>query len=179
MKINIRPIVEKDIDIMAFWTQIGMKWQETNGPYFGEDAIDEKWIQSKKKQFQESKSNFKYLQAIVDENDNMLGTVNWYWKSIETYWMEIGIVIYDDKNWGKEIGKKALTIWINYLFDSNPELVRIGLTSWSGNIRMIKLAKKLGMQEEARYRNARIVKGLYYDSLSYGILKDEWIQQAI
>ena len=39
---------------------------------------------------------------------------------------------------------------------------------------MIKLAKKLGFQEEARFRNARIVEGKLYDSIGMGTLKTEW-----
>lgn len=39
---------------------------------------------------------------------------------------------------------------------------------------MVKLAEKLGLKLEARYRKARIVAGTYYDSVSYGILREEW-----
>ncbi|MDK2865955.1 MAG: hypothetical protein PWP51_105 [Clostridiales bacterium] len=56
----------------------------------------------------------------------------------------------------------------------NKELVGIGLTTWSGNQRMMALAEKLGLKKEAVYRKARIVKGEYFDSVSYGILRDEW-----
>lgn len=60
------------------------------------------------------------------------------------------------------------------MFKEKTEIVRIGITTWSGNSGMIRLAKKLGMKEEARYRKARIVNGKYFDSVSYGILKKEW-----
>ena len=33
------------------------------------------------------------------------------------------------------------------------------------------------MKKEAEYRKARIVNGEYYDSVSYGILKEEWQNQ--
>ncbi len=108
-------------------------------------------------------------------NDSIIGEVNWYWKSQETNWMEIGVVIFDDANWSKGIGYEALRQWINKIFIDHPELIRIGLSTWSGNIGMIKLAKKLGMTEEARYKNARIVNGRYFDSLSYGIQREEWV----
>ena len=51
---------------------------------------------------------------------------------------------------------------------------RIGISTWSGNYRMIKLAKKLNMKEEAKIREARIVNGEYYDAIKMGILKKEW-----
>ena len=54
------------------------------------------------------------------------------------------------------------------------QLARIGITTWSGNERMMGLSKKLGMKKEAVYRKARIVEGEYFDSVSYGILKTEW-----
>jgi len=60
------------------------------------------------------------------------------------------------------------------IFDRHPNIIRIGLTTWSGNERMIKLAEKLGLKKEAVYRKARIVDGVYYDSISYGFLKEEW-----
>jgi len=39
---------------------------------------------------------------------------------------------------------------------------------------MINLAEKTGLEKEAVYKNARIVDGIYYDSISYGILKKDW-----
>lgn len=39
---------------------------------------------------------------------------------------------------------------------------------------MMKVAKKLGMTEEARIRDARIVNGEYFDAIKMGILRKEW-----
>jgi RimJ/RimL family protein N-acetyltransferase len=116
----------------------------------------------------------KNRRLISNEQDELLGEVNWYWKSKETNWMEIGVIIFEEQNWGKGIGFQALRKWIDLLFADFPEIVRIGLSTWSGNIGMIKLSQKLGMIEEACYRKARIVNDTYYDSISYGILKEEW-----
>ena len=88
--------------------------------------------------------------------------------------MEVGIVIFNENYWGQGIGYTALKIWINEVFDQNLELVRIGLSTWSGNTRMMNLAEKLGLKKEAVYRKARIVDNKYYDSINYGILKEEW-----
>ncbi|GMK48630.1 hypothetical protein PghCCS26_57600 [Paenibacillus glycanilyticus] len=53
-------------------------------------------------------------------------------------------------------------------------LVRVGLTTWSGNNRMIRCAEKLGMTMEARIRKVRLYNGEYYDSIRMGILREEW-----
>lgn len=39
---------------------------------------------------------------------------------------------------------------------------------------MLGLAEKLGFKKEAVYRKARIVINEYFDSISYGILREEW-----
>ena len=39
------------------------------------------------------------------------------------------------------------------------------MSTWSGNHRMIKVAEKIGMIEEARIRDARIVDGCFYDAI--------------
>ena len=62
-----------------------------------------------------------------------------------------------------------------FKLETKEEIVRLGISTWSGNIGMIKLAKKVGMKKEAEYRNARIIKGQYFDAVSYGILKTEWL----
>ncbi len=49
-----------------------------------------------------------------------------------------------------------------------------GLITWSANIGMMKLAEKLGMRQAACLRKCRLWQGKYYDSIRYGILKEEW-----
>lgn len=88
--------------------------------------------------------------------------------------MEIGIVVFNEDYWGYGIGYKALKLWITRLFNEHEEIVRLGLSTWSGNKRMMRLAEKLGFLKEATYRKARIVNGEYFDSISYGILREEW-----
>ena len=86
-------------------------------------------------------------------------------------------IIFNENYWGKGIGQLALALWVQKLLDKRPELIRIGLSTWSGNQRMMKLAEKLGFKQEAIYRKARIVDGAYYDSVSYGILREEWAER--
>jgi RimJ/RimL family protein N-acetyltransferase len=53
-------------------------------------------------------------------------------------------------------------------------LVHIGLTTWSGNQRMIRFAERLGMKLEGRLRKCRFYNGEYYDSIRMGVLREEW-----
>ena len=84
------------------------------------------------------------------------------------------LLFFNEEYWGHEIGYTALKMWINEIFTQNPKLIRLRLSTWSGNERMIKLAEKLELKKEAVYRKARIVDNQYYDSVSYGVLKEEF-----
>lgn len=110
---------------------------------------------------------------IIEIDGKIKGKVGRYWISKETNWMEIGIVIFDSNYWSGGYGTEAFKLWIDYLFQVL-DTVRLGMGTWSGNERMIRLAAKCGMVEEARVRKARIVRGDYYDAIKMGILREEW-----
>lgn len=112
--------------------------------------------------------------CICVEN-RAVGMVSKNWIDKSTRWLEIGIVIYNPSFWHGGIGTKALRMWINETFSCHPELEHIGLTTWSGNLRMMRLAEKLGLKREAQIRKVRYYEGKYYDCIKYGILRDEWI----
>lgn len=78
-----------------------------------------------------------------------IGMVSKNWIDEVTRWLEIDIVIYNPTYWHGGIGGRVLKIWISEIFDQYPELEHIGLTTWSGNPRMIHLAQKLGFKKEA------------------------------
>lgn len=178
MKLILRELELKDLDDYLYWNHPSREFHKFNGPYYkkmNEEELKEH-IEGLKVQLLAGEKNVLGNKKIIanKDTDEIIGEVNWYWKSQETLWMEVGIVIFNENYWGMGIGYTALKMWIDEIFAQNPELVRIGLSTWSGNERMMKLAEKLSLKKEAVYRKARIVDGQYYDSVSYGILKEEW-----
>lgn len=181
MKIKLRKIARGDLKEYGYWKLPIHKYHAFNGPYFPKQTEEEVYteISSIAAEIDQGNTNpMPQKKLITNIEGELLGEVNWYWKSEETNWVEIGLVIFSEQNWGKGIGYQSMILWIAEMFQSKPELIRIGLTTWSGNIGMIRLAEKLGMKKEAEYRKARIVKGEYYDSVSYGLLKEEWLNKA-
>ena len=174
----IREIEVKDLDDYLYWNHPSREFHKYNGPYYGRKNKKEleEYIEELRVSLENGEKDVLKNKKIIadEETDEIIGQVNWYWKSQETLWMEVGIVIFNENYWGKGIGYNALRLWIDEIFEERPELIRIGLSTWSGNLRMMKLAEKLGLKKEAVYRKARIVDNEYYDSVSYGILKDEW-----
>jgi len=174
---KLRDFTVNDLEAYERLSHPDQEYHKFNGPYFPRSSVEElreqteKWRETFKSQVPEMLQRW---QLIVDaESDELIGIVTWYWRSEITNWMEIGIVIMNEQYWGKGIGYVALKEWISHLFDDY-NIVRLGLTTWSGNDRMMALSEKLGMTKEATFRKARIVNGEYYDSISYGILKEEW-----
>ena len=188
-KTNIKPPVSiyiryLKLDDLDDFFQLNLPEREHNkfnGPYFRKQTKAElmEYVEMLRQHLLAGKIDVLERKKIIanKNTDEIIGTVNWYWKSKETDWMEIGIVIFNEKYWGKGIGFQALALWTTEIFKTFPKLVRLGMMTWSGNKRMIALAEKLGFQKEAVYRKARIVNDEYYDSVSYGILKEEWFKK--
>ncbi len=106
-------------------------------------------------------------------NNEVIGTVSYYWEHEPSKWLEMGISIYQSDNWGKGIGTNVMRMWIDHLFNTL-DIVRVGYTTWSGNKGMIKIGERLGMTMEARIRKVRYYNGTYYDSIRMGLLREEW-----
>ncbi|MFT8316020.1 MAG: GNAT family protein [Clostridium sp.] len=178
MNLCLRELEIKDLDDYLYWNHPSREFRKFNGPYYQQSNEEElrQDIEELRVHLLNGEKNGLQNKKIIanKDTDEIIGQVNWYWKSIETLWMEVGIVIFNEDYWGQGIGYTALKMWINEIFDQNPELIRIGLSTWSGNTRMMNLAEKLGLKKEAVYRKARIVDNEYYDSISYGVLREEW-----
>lgn len=145
-------------------------WTAYNGPYFG-------YTRPTRERFEEVM--FPALQTggsrlLIDYQEEAVGMVSYYWKDEKTRWLEIGIVIYASHLWGRHIGRKALIAWISHLFNTFPDIERVGLTTWSGNPRMIASAAAIGMQVEGQIRKVRYYNDVYYDSVMMGVLREEW-----
>ncbi len=176
--IALRNLTLNDLEDFYSLNHPSRKFHQLNGPYFKKRSDSElkEYCESLKLRLSHNDSTLhEHSQMIVlKQTDKIIGQVSSYWVSQETLWLNIGIVLFDENFWGKGIGEVALKLWINTLFQIHQDIIRIGLTTWSGNSGMMKLSEKIGLKMEARIRKARIVNGEYFDSISYGILKEEW-----
>ena len=171
-KVVLKEATTKDIDALYFWKfeekkQEAKKW---NGPYIPEEKITkEEYLEDWNKEiFPDTPASL-----VIKCDGKTIGYVGAYWVDKNTNWLETGIVIYDSNFWNGGFGTEAYKLWIEYLFTST-DIHRLGMSTWSGNSRMVKVADKLGMKEEARIRDARMVNGEYFDAIKMGILRKEW-----
>ncbi|MFS0655976.1 GNAT family N-acetyltransferase [Bacillus sp. 179-C3.3 HS] len=169
--VRIQALDEKDLEIvwhMRFKApdQSYRKW---NAPYFYEHEIP---LAQFKKRYMQERSECPTMCGIFIKGE-LKGTVSYYWENKRTRWLECGMIIYDSRYWNQGYGTTALSLWVNKVF-SHIDIPRIGLTTWSGNERMMHCAEKCGFTLEGRLRKVRYYEGTYYDSIRYGMLREEW-----
>lgn len=174
-KVTLRKITNEDLDelFQLIYGEQNPEWKNWDAPYYPLEYINFDIFQKEMIKIIESEEPSPRM--IIQSNNQIIGTVSYYWEHKASNWLEVGIVIYSSHYWNGGYGTEALRLWIGYLFEELP-LVRIGLTTWSGNPRMIKVAENLGMQLEGRLRNCRLYDGKYYDSIRMGILREEWYE---
>ncbi|MEK4509529.1 N-acetyltransferase [Paenibacillus anaericanus] len=168
-ELTIRPA--KKEDLRSLWELIysdeSPEWKKWDAPYYEHKRIS--W------------DDYLLRDNVIDQEDDwvieahgkVIGKVNYYWEHKLSNWLEMGIGILDPHYWSGGFGTRALKLWTNHLFNTLP-LVRVGFTTWSGNVRMIAVGEKLGMTMEARLRKCRYYNGVYYDSIRMGLLREEW-----
>lgn len=112
-------------------------------------------------------------QLLIKVKNEIIGVIFYDWEHESSNSLEIGLAIYHPSYRDSHYEADALKTWIDYLFYTIP-IPRIGMTTWSGNERMIHIGKQLGMIVEGRIRKSRLYRGRYYDSVKLGILREEW-----
>ena len=170
--LRLRTICPEDIPDYERWNDPSLKAWETDGPWFTDDLTG--LIAARKKRL-ESEQLPPYRSLEIEAGDGKhIGWVVVYYDSTDPHMTEIGIDIAEDAYWGKGYGKQALELWVDHLFRERG-FTRLGFSTWSGNAGMIRLGEKLGFSEEARIRRGCEVKGVFYDRIKMGILREEWV----
>ncbi|UOQ45141.1 GNAT family N-acetyltransferase [Halobacillus salinarum] len=175
-KLTLRKATQQDAYDMYYWKfeDPVKEAKEWNGPYIPETFHEkEEFLKAWDPDEEIMPGTLDML--IIEVNSHFIGAVMAYWIDKNTDWLETGIVIYDPQYWNGGYGYEAYYLWLDYLFQTTG-LHRLGMSTWSGNHRMMRVAEKTGMIEEARIRQARQVEGKYYDAVKMGVLRSEFYQ---
>lgn len=178
--IRLRDFVYEDIEQYRAWLQPDQEWHLWDGPYFAkptpaeiDDACTRLRTALEESTMRAESPRRRAVIVAASEPARMLGTVSWHWESEESDWRRMGLTVYDPNTRGKGVGTAALQIWTDYLF-ATTAAVRLDFSTWSGNSRMLGVGHRLGFVEEARFRDAREVRGERFDSVVMGVLRREW-----
>jgi len=182
--IVLRDYRQSDIDDDVRWNTVQTQWALWDAPWemeeylknFDEAAFREKSL--RKKEWKMRDDEFRWGFEIDTAQGEHIGSVNAYrideeynWKPIkdEEVTKDINVALGIDINepdfWSGGWGTQALTAFILHWLDAGFE--NIHTQTWSGNYRMIGLAKKLGFEEVERNVGSRQVRGQVYDGLTF------------
>ncbi|MFC4356375.1 GNAT family N-acetyltransferase [Halobium salinum] len=76
---------------------------------------------------------------------------------------------------GEGYGTESIARFADYVFESFPTH-RMHIRAFDFNQGSRGVARKLGFEEEGRFREARFVRGEYVDVCHYGMLRREWAE---
>jgi len=176
-KVILRDRIPADVDSFIHWRTHG-EWRKLDAPWGG---VPDSMTREKEAEFREQFIEWcakdppvpRGLAAIATLDGTPLGWVNRYHaKGSPDEWY-VGIGIAEDAHWDRGLGTESLWLWVDYLF-ANSDFHRIGLTTWSFNPRMMRVAEKIGFLGEGTQREVREWEGKFLDRMQYGMLRREW-----
>ncbi len=120
---------------------------------------------------------FHSKQFIIETKEGIpIGSIFYSGLTLKHQHAEIGIIIGEEKYWGKGYGTDAIITLLDHLFNELG-LHRVFLHVDSNNPRALKCYEKCGFIQEGILRQHFYVSGEYYDDLVMGILRDEFNQR--
>lgn len=177
-QVILRDLGRDDLPRLRGALQPGQAWQRLDGPYFPRGTAEDVDRQLERLLGRIEQGNWPEPRTnliVADaDTDQLIGRVSSYWQIEQTRWLSLGVVIFDAGRWRRGLGFEALGLWSQHVLDAMPDLARLDLRTWSGNVGMMRLAEKLGYRQEACFRKACIVDGEYHDGMGYGVLREEW-----
>ena len=168
-KVTLRDLTEADLKDYRKWFTKGQEWTKWDAPWEEmSDIFAQNFIQRLSNQLskepQEIRTRFE-----IEVNSSHIGWVSSYLIERNPSFLAVGISIPEENYWAKGIGKEALQLWIGYIFE-NCGLEYIYCETWSGNERMVRLARSIGFEI---IENDKILEfnGMQYNKLKFRIGK--------
>ena len=185
--IILRDMTEADIEDDIRWNTVETDWSNWDAPWEPLPDISDTDSYRKKEllKLAEPKDKIRWGFEIETAEGNHIGTVNSYMINENFEWISVkdikpgdkafravGISICESSFCGKGFGTKALAAFINYYLENGED--EIYCQTWSGNIRMVKCAEKLGFEICKRKIDYREVNGKKYDGLTFKLNKEKF-----
>ena len=169
---------EKDPEIESKWTHNAefMRLYEFEPARPMSTAIVKKQYEKLEKKIEEDKNLYHFM-IRAKADDRLIGKaviqrVEWTNGNCS---VRVGIGSAED--WHKGYGTQALKMLLRFAF-AELNMFRVTANVAEYNEGAIALVKKFGFTEEVRRRQALEREGRRWDLLVFGLLKDEWLNQA-
>ena len=179
--VRIRAWQEADLDRYAFWLRPHQDWYRWDAPY--EPALTAQQLRSVEEHYrdvvdrkdgwdwpEEANSGPVRRAGVADaRTDELVGTVSWYRRGP----MHMGVSIYDPDLRGLGHGTRALKLWADYLFSATTQS-HLCFATWSGNMAMLAVGRKLGFAPARHTPRRYVVNGRFYHSVVMAVAREQW-----
>lgn len=186
--IVLRDMIASDIEDWVRWNTVETEWMDWDGPDldsgepFDADAYR---AESMKTLHHPWEGSFRNFFELATADGCHIGMVSSYatgadfqhlsWKEAterDQFWYTLGIVICESCNWSRGLGTQALRAFCSHFIEHGKTELR--LQTWSGNIRMVRCAEKIGFREINRFTGNRHIRGGVYDGLTFQLDLDRF-----
>jgi RimJ/RimL family protein N-acetyltransferase len=171
-RLLLRPFRDADLDRLAEYqampeVALYMYWEPSSRPEV--KAMMARWMEATRL---EQDDDVVTLAVERREDGLLLGSVTIFLRSAEFRQVEVGYVFHPDAG-GQGYATEATRALIDYAFDALGAH-RVFARTDARNTPSAALLLRLGMREEAHFREAKILKGDWGDELVFAVLDREW-----
>ena len=177
--IVLRDMVESDIADWVRWQTVQTEWMDWDGPDLESDPFDEQAFRAKcDEELKSPMKAFRNFFELAIKDGKHIGMVSSYatdenyqhlsWAqahSADHFWFTLGICICESEDWSRGLGTQALAAFCKHFLDHGKKELR--LQTWSGNLRMVRCAERIGFRECNRFVGNRHIRGGVYDGLTF------------
>lgn len=184
--IILRDMVEGDIDDWIRWYNVETEWDDWDAPDEPLEPVDpETYRAETMEMLSKPREGFRNFFEIDTADGHHIGMVtsyaidqNWKWMSWQdahasgAFLHTLGIGICDSRFWGQGLGTQALAAFAKHFLDNG--IQELCVQTWSGNVRMIRSAQRIGFVECNRFIGNRQIRGGIYDGLTFKLDLDRF-----
>lgn len=184
--IVLRDRIESDIEDWIRWYNEETEWADWDAPDEPVEPVDpEQYRAGMLEMLSKPREGFRSFFELDTADGHHIGMVTSYAIGEDYQWLSwqdahqsgkfrhtLGIEICDSRFWGRGLGTQALAAFCKHFLDHG--INELFLQTWSGNIRMIRSAQKLGFVECNRFVRNRQIRGGTYDSLTFRLDLDRF-----
>lgn len=157
------------------WLTTEIRWLDWDAPWEENNPQEnEQYLARIEKRLEEPPPRIRPTLEICLLDGAHIGLVNAYYIGGDRERIAAGIGIRESSYWGRGLGTEAFILWLGYLFLACEKPI-LYCETWSGNIPMVKLAKKTCFRRCQRLPNHREVRGMRYHGLTYALSRQEFL----
>jgi RimJ/RimL family protein N-acetyltransferase len=175
-RLRLRPFSETDLDALANLLARPDVTRYLHEDPLTRDEVAKSLSEHVSQNHLTNQGDALWLAVELKATGDMIGTVHLVWLSQEHAQGEIGYRLHPD-HWGQGYASEAVRAMLEHGF-REIDLHRIIGTCDDRNESSRRLLKRLGMRQEAHFRELEWVKGEWCSQLVFAMLRSEWQAQA-